>query len=90
MNLFSFVDELMKVGAMDPIIHKHASDAPVGLEGSESMPPSDLLRPDEASSRLPKTTSFKSVVDSGNLGKVEQAKNPIDQQRFNRPYEGSR
>lgn len=93
MNLFSFADELMKVGAMDPIIQKHAGgeNMPSGLVGSDPMPAeADLIRPDEVSSRLPRTVSLKPAIVAATLGTVSQAKDPIDRIMFNRAYEGAR
>ena len=92
MNLGSFVDELMKVGAMDPI-KKHASttvDVPSSMMDNGLVPESIDVRPDEAGSRLPRTGHLPPQVDGGNLGQVAQAKDPIDRQKYNRAYRDRR
>lgn len=73
MNLLSFVDELIKVGAMGISTQKEAS------ADSDITPESIEVRPDEAATRLPLTTGVKPAVLAGTLGTVGESRNPIDQ-----------
>lgn len=87
MNLFSFTDELMKISAVDALVKKHASSSlPTGMVGDETMPESDLVRPDEVSSRIPLTVNTKPQVAAGLLGAISVANHPVDQIDYDRPY----
>lgn len=99
MNMLSFVDELMKIGAMHPIIEKHAFaeghdtttvDVPHSMMGAGPVPPSINTRPDEAGTRLPRTGRLMPQVRAGELGGVAQAKDPIDRHKYNRAYRDRR
>lgn len=89
MNLLSFVDELVKVGAIDCLYKRGAdiatSEIPAGMMDTAPTPFAQRLVPDEAGSRLD-TTAQPSIVESGMLGSTSGAKKPIDRERFNRPW----
>lgn len=96
MNLVSFVDELVKVGAMD-CLYKRADDSEVTTEdvphmmlSNDPMPPTDRLHPAEAATRLPLTAGGIASIVPGTLGPVAGARNPIDRERFNRVYRDRR
>jgi hypothetical protein len=88
MNLYSFADELMKIGAMDPLMDKHAQNEsmPTGMVGSDPMPETLLLRPDEAASRVPLTATLPPAVSAGTLGRITQATSPVDNPTFESPF----
>jgi hypothetical protein len=87
MNLLAFVDELVKVGAMQ-CLYKRAADvdnsqAPEGLMRGGAIPPGIRIKPDEASSRT-NTSHLPSAIQPGSLGSTSPAKAPIDQERDRR------
>jgi len=97
MNRRSFLDELIKLGgvrrameklgylpgyAMDP----STVDIPHAMIGSEPVPPAIELKPDDASTRVPRSVLTLSVIRDGALGQVTPAKDPIDKERFNRVF----
>lgn len=104
MNMLSFADELVRVSALRPLIEKHAYaggaegiahdttsvDIPHSMAGSEAVPESIQVAPDEAATRLPETAHLPSIVQSGHIGGVAQAKDPIDRFRYNRAYQDRR
>lgn len=102
MNLLSFLDELVKVGSFEKIIRKHAAggdgdqgnvntvDVPEGMMDTGASPPAININPAEANTRIPLTASRKPLVESGHLGGVSQAKDPIDQLKYNRAYRDRR
>lgn len=101
MNLISFADELVKVGALRPLLEKHAYggdaahdtttvDIPHSMMGSGAVPESIRVAPDEAATRLPRTAHRPSIVQSGHIGEVAQAKDPIDRFKYNRAYRDRR
>jgi len=95
MNLLSFVDELMKVGATRPILEKQAfgndhevntADIPSGMADTGSPPPNLDPKPDDVGTRLRETAHLPSTVPSGEIGGVTSPKDPIDREKFNRVY----
>lgn len=93
MNLLSFVDELVKVGAVRPM-YKRAmggleSEPPAGMMDSGPVPPVKRLVPAEASTRI-ETAHLPVAIKPGSFGRVEGARHPIDQERFNRPFKDKR
>jgi hypothetical protein len=95
MNKMSFVDELVKVGAMRCLL-KRASDVntidvPEGMMSNAPTPDAIRLHPDQAATRLPATAHLMSSLDMpGMLGSVTQAVDPIDREKFNRAYKDRR
>ena len=90
MNLLSFVDELVKVGSFSRIIKiadqgGENSDIPSGMMSSEGVPDSIDVRPHDATTRTPKS-HLPSIVESGNMGDISEAKDPLDRERYNRAY----
>jgi len=91
MNLVSFVDELVKLSALNPLV-KHAEDgggsasAPGGMVGSGGTPDSIDVFPGRASTRIPLTHDATTTVRPGQLGSITGAKEPIDREKFNRWY----
>jgi hypothetical protein len=97
MNLISFVDELVKLGAVRPLIRKLAADGdseavdiPQGMMSSEPVPDSDRVHPAEAATRLPATAHLEPEIETGHLGKVTEPKHPIDRDKYNRAYRDRR
>jgi hypothetical protein len=97
MNLLSFVDELMKVGAMEPLIRKHADagdaptvDIPQSLMGSGAVPTNINPKPDEASTRLRQTGHLTPAIGAATLGPVLLSRDPIDREKYNRAYRDRR
>ena len=101
MNLISFVDELVKLGAGHQLVKRaydglegtgdvHMIDVPQGLMDSEGPPAAIRVAPDEAATRLPGTSHLPSHVPEGTLGGVTTAKDPIDREKYNRAYKDSR
>lgn len=90
MNMISFIDELVKLGAGRVLVKDAAttSEAPEGMVGVDSVPDSDDVWPHDVRTRLPETARGVSQIAPGELGPVSLAKEPIDQERFNRSYEG--
>jgi len=94
MMLLSFVDELVKLGAGRQLVKTgevtqgdlNTIDIPSGMMDSESPPVAELIVPDEAATRLPRTGHLAPQVVAGELGDVTDAKDPIDRERFNRLY----
>jgi hypothetical protein len=87
MNLISFVDELVKVGAVRCLIKRSADISmgiPDGVMNGASPPPSKTVMPDDASTRLA-PTNMQSGIKPGSIGDVGLSKAPIDRDRFNRP-----
>lgn len=89
MNLLSFVDELVKVGAMHPLYKKAegSDDAPAGMMDHSAPPPAIELDPADATTRLPRTAHLMAAVRGGSLGGVTSPRHPIDRERFNRVYQ---
>lgn len=89
MNRISFVDELVKVGAIR-CLYKRATDLdatiPEALMSSGPVPDSKRVVPDEASTRVDNAHLPSVLGTPGRLGDVTVAKKPIDQERFNRPW----
>jgi hypothetical protein len=85
MNPVAFLDELVKLDAMRPLVEKHAHSVVDGLYGlaNDFAPPALPLRPDDAKTRLPRTGHRPKLVPAGHLGEVTPAKDPIDRMRFN-------
>jgi hypothetical protein len=105
MNLVSFVDELVKLGAGRQLLKRayggpndgdgagndaNTVDVPHGMMGADSPPPSDRVSPSEASTRLPLTYHLPSTVQSGNQGDITEPKDPIDKHKYNRAYRDRR
>lgn len=102
MNLVSFVDELVKLGAIRPLIRKFASggdgdqgriesvDIPHGMMSPEPVPDSIYTHPAMAATRLPATGHTQGSIEPGNLGGVTEPKHPIDEDKFNRAYRDRR
>jgi len=93
MNLASFADELVKVGAAKTLVRKIASsqdvttiDTPDGMMSASSPPPALTHRPDDASTRVPRAMKTAPMIVSGTLGPVAVAKDPIDREKYNRAY----
>lgn len=94
MNKLSFLDELLRCTSFAPIVKQayadyeaNTIDAPAGMMDSTQSPPQIATVPDEASSRLQDTAHLPAAIKPGQLGAVTDAKAPIDQERFNRPYD---
>lgn len=89
MNLTSFVDELVKVGAVT-CLYKRAADIdtviPAALMDPAPAPPTKRVAPDEASTRVSNAHLPSALGTPGRLGAVTTAKEPIDQERFRRPF----
>ncbi|MBW2691025.1 MAG: hypothetical protein JRE57_00145 [Deltaproteobacteria bacterium] len=90
MNLISFLDELIKIGGVAGVV-KQADDVstvdiPHGMIDEDPPPDSIKVYPHEASSRLPLTAKTPSAVQTGHLGDMTQAKDPIDRNKHNRGY----
>lgn len=101
MNRISFLDELVKIGSATDMIKAaygggsdagtvNTVDIPHGMVGSDPVPESTRLSPDDASSRLPNSSKVPSAIRPGRLGGVTQAKDPVDRFRFNRVYRDRR
>lgn len=89
MNLLSFVDELVKVGAMR-CLYKGAADldmagAPEGLMSSAAAPPGLRVFPDEVATRV-RNAHLPSIISVGQFGKVTPSSRPIDQEKYDRRY----
>jgi hypothetical protein len=91
-NPVSFVDELVKVGALDCLFKRaddgqiNAGDIPHAMMSPGPTPVSIYLNPAQAATRLPLTAASPIAVVPGRLGPVAAAKDPIDRERFNRAY----
>jgi hypothetical protein len=96
MNLLSFVDELVKVGAMGCLYKRaddgeiNASEIPHGMMSPGVTPPSILLNPALAGTRLPLTAASPISVEPGQLGALATTREPIDREKFNRAYKDRR
>lgn len=92
MNLLSFVDELVKVGACRCMYKRAADmtsgDPPAGMMDPAPAPPFKRVVPDEASTRT--ANAHRSLVvqpgAAGGFGSVAGTKKHLDEERFNRPY----
>ena len=93
MNIVSFVDELVKIGVAEVFV-KNAetlgAEAHHGMVGDSPVPDSLDTWPHDVRTRIPLTASTTSLVAPGLLGDVTEAKEPIDQERFNRSYREKR
>lgn len=96
MNLVSFVDELVKVGAMR-CLYKQAddgevntADVPHGMMSHDPMPASIRVDPASAATRLPNSARSPVAVLSGLLGPIALSRNPIDREKFNRSFQERR
>jgi hypothetical protein len=88
MNLASFVDELIKVGAMNALMKvggeadvssdAGSSDQPASMVGSSPFPDALRVVPARVSTRLAETFDHPSAIESGDLGSVTSATAPID------------
>ena len=109
MMLDSFLDELVKVGALaqfarplqsnsvgalvqrtlQKMMQKSADLAVASAPNTnpDPVPPSIKVEPDRVEGRLLQTTDTPGVVVPGQLGTVVGAKKPIDQAKFNHPWE---
>lgn len=89
MNRISFLDELIKLGGARCII-KHSnelmSDPPGGMMETSSVAAAEPHRPSEASSRLPDVAGHGGKIVPGSLGNITEAKDPIDEHRFNQAF----
>jgi hypothetical protein len=89
MNLLSFVDELVKVGAVSCMYKRGAditnTEIPAAMMSPDHPPPFHRLAPDEAATRLP-NAGLPSQVQTGTLGTSSGAKDPVDQQTRARLY----
>jgi hypothetical protein len=100
MNLVSFVDELVKLGAVRSLIKSageidstsnvNSSDPPATIMGGGGVPSSLRVVPEKASTRLPESVDTPSEIVAGSLGSVTGAKAPIDRDKFNRWYRDKR
>lgn len=92
MNKISFLDELMSLGGVRSVV-KTADDMisqpPVGMMSGEDGPPADIQYPAEVNSRLPTSARMPGAIQSGGLGNVSSAKDPIDRHKFNRAFRES-
>ena len=92
MNKLSFLDELLKIGAMKPI-NKMASllgEPPAGMMDPEPAPEAIEVEPASAITRLPETAALPSQNTPGTLGKVTAPQEPIDELLQNRAWEEAR
>jgi hypothetical protein len=93
MNIVSFIDELVKIGAAKVFV-KNAemvgAEAHHGMVGDSPMPDHTEVFPHDVRTRLPITATTTSFIVPGALGNVDEAKEPIDQERFNRSYREKR
>ena len=92
MNMSSFLDELVKVGAGRILVKRssdsvNTTDIPSGMMGDGYVPPAMDVMPQYAETRLPNTAQRPSQVPMGTLGGVTEAKNPIDRYKYNRVYQ---
>lgn len=89
MNLISFIDELVKIGATKCLVKRSAdvamSDPPAGMMDPSAPPPVKRVAPDESSTRL-LNNHLPSQIKPGALGPTAESTRPIDQERYNRPY----
>jgi len=100
MNLVSFVDELVKVGAMDPLLKRAAEDessssmntntAPAGMVGEGAVPRALRLVPGRATTRLGDDSGVVSQIVAGAQGAVTGSRDPIDRNKYNRWYAAAR
>ena len=97
MDLVSFVDELVKIGAMDCLRKRaddagstHTIDAPAGLMDTGPIPPQVFVAPYQAATRLPQTAHLAPTVEAGQLGGVTYPRDPVDREKFNRAYRDRR
>lgn len=95
MRLIGFVDELVKLGTVRRLLKVADVDAtmtqepPTELMGSsdEDVEPADRVSPAEAVTRLPRTGQRPKLVSKETLGGVTEPKEPVDKEKFVRPYE---
>ena len=100
MNLVSFVDELVKIGAVRGLIKRsgeidatsnvNSVEPPAAIMGGGAVPPSLRIVPERAATRLPNSEDVPSLIIAGALGGVTGAKAPIDQDKYNRWYRDKR
>lgn len=101
MILDGFMDELQKLGGLRAIAKTaygggydtadvNVSSIPHSMMADGQCPPADLVSPVEAATRIPLTASMPSTVSTGTLGRITDAKNPIDRFKYNRPYRDNR
>jgi hypothetical protein len=100
MNLVSFVDELVKLSAMTPLVKRageidstsnvNSVEPPAAIMGGGRVPDSLRIIPEKASTRLPVTYDGPSLIEPGTLGPVTSSKAPIDRDKFNRWYRDKR
>lgn len=92
MNKLSFLDELLKIGAMKPMnkIATLIGNPPAGMMDPEPAPEAIELEPDNASTHLPRTAKLPSQNTPGTLGNVTAPQEPIDLFPQNRPWEEPR
>ena len=94
MNKMSFLDELLAVCPLMPIVKQayddgsaDVMDAPAGMMSAESSPPQIAVIPDDADTRGATTLQATSEIKPGTLGPVTNSNVPIDMKRYNRVYE---
>jgi hypothetical protein len=100
MNLVSFIDELVKLGAARSLIKRageadatsnvNSSEPPATIMGGGAVPMALRVVPEKASTRLPDSVDVPSQIVAGSLGDVSGAKYPIDRDKFNRWYRDKR
>jgi len=101
MNKISFLHELVKLGAATRMIKLayggetdagtvNTVDIPHGMVGSDPVPESIRVSPDDASTRLPDSSKTPSAIQAGRLGSVTQANEPIDRFKNNRAHRDRR
>jgi hypothetical protein len=100
MNLVSFVDELVKLGAartlfkrageVDSTSNVNTVEPPTSIMGGGAVPMALRVVPEKASTRLPESVDVPSQIVAGALGGVTGAKEPIDRDKFNRWYRDKR
>lgn len=100
MNLISFTDELIKLGAgrtllkraseIDASSSTNSAEPPAGMMGGGAIPPALRIVPERSATRLPLAVDHESQIEPGALGGVTSAKAPIDRDKFNRWYRDKR
>lgn len=100
MNLVSFIDELVKLGAARSLfktgadIHSTSNvnsvEPPSSIMGGGAVPMAHRIVPEKASTRVPDTFDIPSQITPGSLGGVTGSKAPIDRDNFNRWYRDKR
>jgi len=100
MNLVSFVDELVKLSAVNAMVKRametetsssmNTNSAPAGMMGAGAVPYALVSIPGRASSRIGNERDVVSQIVAGAQGSVTGARDPIDRNKYNRWYMAAR